>query len=175
MLYEYPISSANVVVERDYDGESALFSTLIKDPAARSLSDIGRLLEHAMTAPIKSIKDFQRTMRISALPRPLRRLLWWLGLNIGRQRSNFFGTFAISVYSALNSESLHPLTPLSTVLNYGVISGDGDVNVRIVYDHRVMDGATVARALARLEEILNTLIVEELRLLAKSEPRCEKV
>jgi len=175
MLYQYPVSNANVVVEREYGDEPVLFSTLIKDPAARSLSDIGRLLDHAMTAPIDSIKDFQRVMRISALPRPLRRLLWWLGLNIGRQRSNFFGTFAISVYSALNAESLHPLTPLTTVLNYGVIGDDGDVNVRIVYDHRVMDGATVARALARLEEILNTRIVEELKLLAKSEQRSERV
>ena len=174
MLYEYPVSSANVVVEREYDDEPALFSMLIKDPAARSLSDIGRILEHAVTAPINSIKDFQRVMRISALPRPLRRLLWWLGLNIGRQRPNFFGTFAVSVYSALNSESLHPLTPLTTVLNYGVINRDGDVNVRIVYDHRVMDGATVARALARLEEVLNTRIVEELMLQAKSERRREK-
>jgi hypothetical protein len=175
MLYEYPTSSANVVVEREYDGEPALFSILIKDPAARSLIDIGSFLKHAMTAPIDSVKDFQRTMHISALPRPLRRLLWWLGLNIGRQRANFFGTFALSVYSALNSESLHPLTPLTTVLNYGVIDRDGGVTVRIVYDHRVMDGATVARALTRLEEVLNTRIVEELKLLAKSEMRYEKV
>src|SRR5262249_57341667 len=109
-----------------------------------------------MTGPIDSIKDFQLILRISALPRPLRRLLWWLGLNFGRQRSNFFGTFAISVYSALNSESLHPLTPLTTVLNYGVIDRNGDVNVRIIYDHGVMDGATVARRLAQLEEILST-------------------
>jgi hypothetical protein len=170
ILYEYPTSNANIVIEREYDGEPIIFSTLIKDPAARSLNEIGRLLEEAATAPIDSIKDFRRAMRFAALPRPLRRLLWWLGLNIGRQRSNFFGTFAISVYSALNSESLHPLTPLTTVLNYGVISRDGDVNVRIIYDHRVMDGATVARALARLEEILNTSLVEELKSLAKNEP-----
>jgi hypothetical protein len=169
MLYEYPTSNANIVIEREYNGEPILFSTLIKDPATRSLNEIGRLLEQVVTAPIDSIKYFRRAMLVSALPRPLRRLLWWLGLNIGRQRSNFLGTFVISVYSALNSESLHPLMPLTTVLNYGVISPDGDVNVRIVYDHRVMDGATVARALARLEEILNTSLVEELKSLAKSE------
>jgi hypothetical protein len=92
--------------------------------------------------------------------------MWWLGLNIGRQRGNYFGTFALSVYSALNAESLHPLTPLTTLLNYGVISSDGNVNVRIIYDHRVMNGATVARALARLEEVLNTVVAEELRSLA---------
>jgi hypothetical protein len=175
MLYEYPTSNANIIVEREYYGEPALFSTLIKDPATRSLSDVGRVLENAIKAPIDSIKEFRRAIRIAALPRPLRRLLWWLGLNIGRQRSNFFGTFAISIYSALNSESLHPLTPLTTVLNYGVIGREGDVNVRIVYDHRVLDGATVARALARLEEILNTQIVDELKSLAKDERLREKV
>jgi hypothetical protein len=36
------------------------------------------------------------------------------------------------------------------------------VDVRIVYDHRVLDGATVARALARLEDVLNGEIAAEL-------------
>ncbi len=39
---------------------------------------------------------------------------------------------------------------------------EGNVNVRIVYDHRVLDGATVARALARLEEVLTGEIAVEL-------------
>jgi len=162
-LYEYPISIASIVVEREYKGELGLFSILIKDPAARPLEDIGRIIHHASTAPVEEIKDFHRALRFARLPRPLRRLLWWLGLNIGRQRSNFFGTFAVSVYSALNAESLHPLTPLTTTLNWGVIDGEGRVTVRIVYDHRVINGATVARALARLEDILNTKLVDELR------------
>ena len=168
MLYEYPMSSANVVIERDYEGEPAVFSILIKDPTVRSLPELGRILEHASTAPINDIKEFRRSLRISALPRPLRRLLWWAGLNWGRQRSNFFGTFAISVYSALGTESLHPLTPLTTLLNYGIIDSEGAVNVRIIYDHRVMDGATAARALARLEQILNTSILDEIRSLAEN-------
>jgi len=162
-LYEYPLSNASIIVERDYGGELCLFSILIKDPSARSLHDIGRILHHATTAPVEAIKDFRRTMQFAALPRPVRRLLWWFGLNIGRQRSNFFGTFALSVYSALNAESLHPLTPLTTTLNYGVIDSEGKVTVRIIYDHRVVNGATVARALARLEEILNTALVDEIR------------
>ena len=37
------------------------------------------------------------------------------------------------------------------LLNWGPIDADGTVNVRILYDHRVMDGANVARALERLE------------------------
>ena len=53
--------------------------------------------------------------------------------------------------------------PLTTTLNYGVIDGEGKVTVRVIYDHRVVNGATVARALARLEEILNTSLVAEIR------------
>jgi len=163
LLYEYPLSNASIIIERDFQGEPSLFSILIKDPAGRSLHDLGRILHYASTAPVSDIKDFQRSMQFAKLPRPLRRMLWWLGLNIGRQRSNFFGTFALSVYSALNAESLHPLTPLTTTLNYGVIGSDGNVTVRIIYDHRVVNGATIARALARLEEVLNTTLVEEIR------------
>ena len=89
-------------------------------------------------------------------------VLVWLGLNIGRQRANYFGTFWVSAYSALGAESLHPLSPLTSTLNYGVFAADGSVDVRLVYDHRVTDGATVARALARLEEVLNTSLRQEL-------------
>jgi hypothetical protein len=105
----------------------------------------------------------RRALRVAALPGPLRRLMWWLGLNISRYRAQFFSTFCISVYSALKAESLHPLMPVTTLLNYGIIDPDGSVTVRIIYDHRVMNGATVARALNRLEEILNTTILDELR------------
>lgn len=170
MLYEYPASNASIVIERDYEGEPSLFSIIIKDPARQSLADVGGAIQRATTAPIDEIKDFRRQLRIAGLPRPLRRLVWLLGLNIGRQRANYFGTFAVSVYSALNAESLHPLTPLTTLLNYGVIDSDGDVNVRIIYDHRTLNGATVARALARLEDILNSVVVDELRAMEQKAP-----
>jgi pyruvate/2-oxoglutarate dehydrogenase complex dihydrolipoamide acyltransferase (E2) component len=58
------------------------------------------------------------------------------------------------------------LSPLTSLLNYGVMNADGTVDVRIIYDHRVMNGATVARALTRLEEILNTKVLEEVLTLA---------
>ena len=44
-----------------------------------------------------------------------------------------------------------------------MIATDGTVTVRLVYDHRVLDGAAVARALARLEEVLRGAVVAELR------------
>lgn len=162
-LYEYPVSTATIIFERDYQGEPGLFSYLVKDPAGLSLADLRQLIRYGATAPIDEVKDYRRSLRVAGLPRIVRRLLWWVGLNIGRQRGNYFGTFGLSVYSALNAESLHPLSPLTTLLNYGFITSDGNVNVRIIYDHRVLDGATVARALASLEKTLNGPIVDELK------------
>jgi hypothetical protein len=165
-LYEYPHSNATVIVERDYQGEPGLFSISIKEPERQPLREIGRQLETGSTAPVESVKDFRRAMNFARLPALIRRPLWWVCLNWGRQRGNYFGTFGVSVYSALQAESLHPLSPLTTLLNYGVMSADGALDVRIIYDHRVMDGATVARALGRLEEILNSTLLDEVRGLA---------
>lgn len=161
-LYEYPVSVAAVTVERDYRGERAVFTVRVKDPARRSVAEIASAIRTGTTTPVEEVKDFRRSLFVSGLPRPVRRLVWWVGLNVGRQRANYFGTFGISVYSALGAESLHPLTPLTTTLNYGVFAPDGTLDVRLVYDHRVTDGATIARALARLEEVLNTTVRDEL-------------
>ena len=162
------MSAASIAFERDYRGEPGLFSLWIKDPAGLSLPELRELISFGATARVEDVKDFRRLLWLSGLPRPLRRLLWWIGLNIGRQRGNYFGTFGISVYSALKADSLHPLVPLTAVLNYGFIASDGNVDVRMIYDHRVMDGATVARALAKLEQNLIGPIVEELKALAKA-------
>jgi hypothetical protein len=42
------------------------------------------------------------------------------------------------------------------------------VTVKIIYDHRVLDGRTVARALGTLEEILQGPIAAELKPLEKN-------
>jgi hypothetical protein len=94
----------------------------------------------------------------------------WIGLNVGRQRGNYFGTCLLSVYSGLGAESFNQVSPLTTLLTYGSIETGEPVSVRISYDHRVMDGATVARALQRLEAILNGPVADELRAKARSAP-----
>ena len=162
-LYEYPSASVNLMIEREYQGDRGVFSMVIKNATGRSLTELRDLIRIGTDAPLDSVKAFRRALRVAGWPGPLRRLLWWIGLNIGRQRGNYFGTFGLSVYSALNVDSLHPLSPLTTVVNYGHIGDDGGVNVRIIYDHRVMDGADVARALIRLEEVLNGEIVDQLK------------
>ncbi|VTR94034.1 Uncharacterized protein OS=Rhizobium leguminosarum bv. viciae WSM1455 GN=Rleg5DRAFT_3609 PE=4 SV=1 [Gemmata massiliana] len=161
-LYEYPRSIASVVVEREYRGQKALFTLGIRDPAERPLEDLVRAVRGAQTLPVGDVSQFRRALRFGRYPLPVRRALWWTALNWGRVRANYFGTFLVSVYSALGAESLHPLSPLTSTLTYGPIGPDGSVDVRLVYDHRVLDGATVARALARLEYELNGYVCDEL-------------
>lgn len=162
-VVEYPASVASVAVEREYRGEPGVFFGKVGDPAGRPLADVSGMIRSFVSEPVERIKPFRKMLALSRLPRPLRRAGMWVGLNAARTRPGQFGTFGLSVYSALGAESLHPLSPLTTTLNYGVIGADGAVDVRVVYDHRVLDGATVARALARLEAELTGPILAELR------------
>jgi hypothetical protein len=165
-LFEYPTSTVSLVVEREYEGEMIVLTLLIRNVAKQPLMAITDTVREAKTAPIESIRSFRRMLDLARWPTPIRRAIWWLGLNIGRQRGNYFGTFGLTVYSGLGAESLHPISPLTGVINYGVIGGDGKVAVRIMYDHRVLDGSQVARTLGRIEEKMNGPILEELRTLA---------
>ncbi|MBX4911160.1 MULTISPECIES: hypothetical protein [Rhizobium] len=160
-FYEYPESVASVAHEREYEGERIVLLCPIRRPERKSIAELDALIRDARTRPVTEIKQFRRSLKFARLPAPLRWFIMWIGLNLGRQRPRFFGTFQFSVYSGLGAESLNPLTPLTTLLNYGPISEDATVTVRILYDHRVMDGAIVARALQRFEAILNGEIANE--------------
>ena len=162
-LYEHPISIASIAVEKDDRGTPAVFFAKLRNPARHRLAATDRYLRWFISSPRANMGLARLGLWVSLLWWPLRRALWWWALNAeGYFRARQFGTYGISVYSGLGAESLHPLSPLSYVLNYGVIDEAGDVTVRIVYDHRVLDGATVARALALLEETLNGPILAEL-------------
>lgn len=170
-LYEHPHSTASVAIERQYKNEEAVFFVHLRTPDQQTLSALDEHLRRFKLIPIEDISLFRRALYVSKIPWPLRRWVWWIGLNSsGHKRAKRMGTFGVSVYSGLGATSLNPLSPLTTTLNYGIIEADGSVDVRIIYDHRVMDGATVARALARMETILNQDMVAELDELARSAP-----
>lgn len=162
-LYEYPTTVAMISIDRDYHGEPCVLMRMIKDPAAANVSEIARIIRHATEAPLDEIKEFRRALGFAKLPGPLRRLLWWIGFNIGRQRGNFFGTVVVSTVSAFGTDAIHPLALTPIFLTYEIIGPDARFPVRMIFDHRVFDGVVVARALARLEAILNSAVVEELR------------
>ena len=156
------MSVASVAIEREYAGEMAVFFGRIDGPAEATLAATDERVRALAEEPIEQIKSFRKMLRLARLPRPARRFLMWLGLNLPRTRPSQFGTFGLSVYSSLGAESLHPISPLTATLTYGVMGRDGSIDVPLVYDHRVLDGATVARALGRLEEELIGPVCEEL-------------
>jgi hypothetical protein len=170
-LYQHPTSVASIAIERPFGDEPAVFFAHLADVETRSFANIDDKLRQYKTAPIKSISCFRRAMLVTRLPLPIRRLLWWSALNhSGRRRARMVGTFGVSTYSGLGAASLHPLSVLTTTLNYGVIEPNGDVDVRLVYDHRVLDGATVARALGDLDHVLHNEILTELRACERLDP-----
>ena len=165
-LVEYPKTIASLAVERQFEDEPCVFFGRIGNPETRPLAEIHSKIRHFAEAPLETVSSYREMLTFAAIPRPIRRALFWLGLNLSSARPGKFGTFGLSVYSSLKAESLHPISPLTTTFNYGVIDPDGTVWVRLVYDHRVFDGATAARALDRLEAVLTGPILAELRAMA---------
>lgn len=161
-LYEVEQSVASLMVVRDWHGEQAVFPARLKDPASRSLRELAALLDEALKNPPEKSRHFGKLARLSRLPTLLRRALWLYGFNSGRQRPNYFGTFAVSVLGHLGAEIIFTMSPLTSFVSYGPFSDDGSVDLKIGFDHRVMDGATIALAIKRLEQILNGEIVAEL-------------
>jgi hypothetical protein len=166
-LYEHPISVASVGVERRLGEDDAVFFGHLRCPDRLTLLEIEAHLRRFKEEPIERIGSFRQALNVSRLPRPLRRLVWWIGLNSsGSRRARHLGTFGISVVASLGASGLHLLSPLTIALNYGVLADDGSLDVRLTYDHRVLDGGTVARALGEMEKVLNTEILAELEQLA---------
>ncbi|WP_375159660.1 acyltransferase [Bradyrhizobium sp. RDT46] len=161
-LYELPKSVATVAIARVDDGEECVLPQRIAAPEALSLAAVDAEIRRAKTAPIEDVPMFRKIMRATRLPLPLRRLSWAIGLNFGRQRGNWFGSFGVSSVAAYGGGELHPITPGPFVVSYGVVEPDQTIRVVIRWDHRVTDAAPIARVLTRLEQVLNTEIAAEL-------------
>ena len=162
-LYELPKSVALVAIARVEGGEECVMPQRIAAPEAMTLAAVDTEIRRAKTAPIDDVPMFRKIMRATRLPLPLRRLSWAVGLNFGRQRGNWFGSFAVSSVAAYGGGELHPITPGPFIVSYGMVEPDQTIHVVIRWDHRVTDAAPIARVLTRLEQVLNTEIAAELR------------
>ncbi len=162
-LYEHGASAAMIAVEREWEGEPAVFFGRIAEPENRPLAEIEAELRHLKISPVESIREYRRLFRVARLPRPLRRLAWrWAHDWCGPRHVRYFGTFGVSVTAAEGASALALVSPTTTTLHYGVMTLNGDIDVRLTFDHRVIDGAPIARALAELEETLHGELRREL-------------
>src|SRR4051812_27559388 len=160
---EFPHSVASIAIEITYDGEPAVFPCVIDDPASLSLVEISHRTRNGVGAPEDHFAVFQLSVAVKHVPRFLRRLGFSVIFNIPASRARHMGTFALTTVGNLGADLIHPRSAWPTLVTYGVFTPDGTTDVRIIFDHRVLDGCSVARALARLDEVLNGPIIEELQ------------
>lgn len=167
-IYEHPTSECAVLIEREVDGEPVVLGTKVRSPEAMALCEIDDHLKRCREAPVREVSSFRQLLRLGRLPLLLRRWFLWRVLWVsGFRRANRIGTFVISSLGNYGVEQMHPLTALTTYFTFGPIAADGSVTLKVIYDHRVMDGRTVAKVLVRLEEVLNGALLEEVRNLGR--------
>ncbi|NBR06968.1 MAG: hypothetical protein EBT92_14560 [Planctomycetes bacterium] len=161
-LYQHPFPIASVAINRIIENKEAVIFGMIQKPEEKPLTEITDSLHYFKDSSIDSVSLLKRMRRTSKFPWPIRAIIWNYGLYLsGYCKAKNFGTFSVSSVSQLNSNTIQLLTPLTSALNYGPISNNGDCIIRLTFDHRVMDGLTVAKILSYIEQTINSSIREE--------------
>jgi pyruvate/2-oxoglutarate dehydrogenase complex dihydrolipoamide acyltransferase (E2) component len=169
-LWQAETSIAAIAVERDFHGEPGVFFGMLKSPQDKPLEELADKLQEWKTKPLDEVAMFRRVFRYTRLPLPIRRFLWWCAVSwSGKVKARNFGTFGISLTGAAGATATNLIAPVTTSLNCGVIQPDGTVDLRLHFDHRVLDGMTAARALTELEDVLRSEIVLELAEMSESD------
>jgi hypothetical protein len=162
-------SVATLAVNRVEDGEDRLFWARLAAPDAKSLPEIQQFIVDCATKTVEEM--FKRQLQLEMVPGFLRRtILRWNMNSFSRKRAARIGTFSLSTLAGMGATNRFHPTICTTSLSYAPLDDDGNCLVTIIADHRVLDGAVVARALARLEEVLCHEMLEELRGLADVGP-----
>jgi len=161
-LYEYDESAVNIAHETHLDGEPGVLPIRVRGPEKMPLNAIRSKIVEMTDADLQQGGFYRTVTAVSRLPFFLRRPMWWIAFTVPRFRRRYFGTFVITSVGALGADLLTPRGPVTSLLTYGPFVDDGTLKVRLLFDHRVYDGATAARVLARLEEILLGPIHDEI-------------
>ena len=162
-FYELPRSVAMVAIARVEAGQDCVLMQKVPATDTLPLTEIDAQIRYAKAAPVDEVPAFRKMLRVTRLPLPLRRFMWLIGLNFGRQRANWFGSFAVTSVAAYGAGELQALSPGPYILSYGVATLDHTIDVVIRWDHRITDAALIAKVITRLEQVLNTEIAAELR------------
>jgi hypothetical protein len=169
-FYEHPVNIATLNVDRQLVGERIVLYAKVAHPEALALGDIDALIQRHRQGPLDALTGYRNAARLSRVPWPLRRALWWAGLNVlGGLRCHHFGTFGVTSVGALGAGLLHIVPLLTSTLHYGMFDASGVVAMRLSFDHRVLDGATAATALADMEAALGDEILAECSASARPE------
>ncbi len=161
-FYEHPENIVTLNIDRRVAGERVVLYAHIPRPEALPLTGIDDIIRRHREEPVETLPSYRRAVRLSRVPWPVRRLVWWAGLNVsGAARCRYFGTFGITSLGALGAGIVHLVPLLTSTVHYGMFEAGGAVAMRLSFDHRVIDGATAAEALADMEAALRNEILDE--------------
>jgi len=169
-LYEYVDSTVCVMHERMIMGDLGLLPLRFHRPDAVPIRQLSEMIRDAAATPLDKTSLHRKLVAIAHLPLLVRRLIIFVCMNVPRLRREL-GTYGVSSAARWRTDLGTSRTPQPCLLSYGPADAGGNVIVRLTFDHRVFDGALAGRALAQLEEVLNTSILEELRVLAATESK----
>lgn len=167
-LLELPHAIGCIVLEREHEGEPMLGIARFTEPHATPLPALAEALRHAKHAPAQEVKTHRRMLRFARLPWPLRRLMLRLALATGAPLMRYGGHFAVSAVGHRGAAVIDSVSVVPCFLSYGPISAQGEVEVFLSFDHRVMDGGDGAAALAGLQDAIEGPVAEELERLSRA-------
>jgi hypothetical protein len=155
-------SVAVLAVNRGDGGDDRLFFARLARPDTTPLPLLQAAIDRFATGPVE--ETYKRQLELESVPGWLRRtILRWNMLSTSPKRVTRIGTFSLSTLAGFSATNRFHPTICTTSLSYGPLDDDGRCLVTVIADHRVLDGAAVAKALARLEDVLTTQLVAELR------------
>jgi len=154
-------SVATLAVNRTVGADERLCFARLPQPDTLPLIDIQAFVTASSTRPVEEV--FARQLQLEGMPGPIRRaILRWNLNSTSPKRPSRIGTFSLSTLAGQQAfNRFHP-TLCTTSLAYGPLQPDGRCLVTLIADHRVLDGAAVARALERLEATLTGIVAAEL-------------
>lgn len=170
-MIEVPHAIGCIILERAEGGSVLLGMARFTESHATPLIELGARLRAAKRGPAEDVGTHRRQRRFAGLPWWLRRLLLRYGLAIGRPLLRYGGTFAVSAIGQHGASIVDSVSVLPCFLSYGPIGEDGQVEVFLSFDHRVMDGADGAVALNALEAAIEGPLAAEMAALSPSAAR----
>jgi len=162
-------------VERFVDEQPAVFFGAIKEPDQKPITDITKELQTYGSAPIEEVPQLRIESKFSKSPWLLRQLMIFVGMRVPQVRLRFMGaTFGLSSLGKYGCRNLISPSVITSMFCVGeaeerplVVNGKIEirpmVSIVLNFDHRVLDGATAARFMQDIIELLRGGLEEYVR------------
>ena len=162
-LYQYHRSVAMLAIEREINQENMVMYLKIDSPEKLSLVSIHQMIVASKTIKPEDDLNFRRFLKFNRFPFLLRRLYWWMGINLPIFKMHYFGTFGVTG-AGRGLRSLSIKSPVGVNFVFDTNSG----LFRLFWDHRLFDGVIVTKMLYQMQDILDNMILKELQDMAEA-------